>query len=207
MDWIDLTHCTSPDTPPYPGDRPLQFTASHTLARDGFLQYTVAGGLHVGTHLDMPAHMTTDPRLALDFPVDCFAAAGVLLDVRGQETISAKPAYTAMIPEKSAVLLYTGFDRHFGSPVYFQNHPQLDESMTALLKEKQTMLLGMDMPSPDRGDFAQHVALLHHGIFLLENLTNLHALLNIPQFEVLAMPLKISAEASPVRAVCRVLSP
>lgn len=40
---------------------------------------------------------------------------------------------------------------------------------------------------------------------MLENLTNLNSLLGIDSFEVMAFPLKICAEASLVRAVCRTL--
>jgi kynurenine formamidase len=66
-------------------------------------------------------------------------------------------------------------------------------------------MLGMDMPAPDYFPFDFHKELLTNGIFLLENLTNLQELLGVNDFEVIALPLKIAAEASFVRAVCRIM--
>lgn len=60
------------------------------------------------------------------------------------------------------------------------------------------------MPAPDYPPFTFHKALLSNDIFVLENLTNLGSLLDKPNFEVMAFPLKISAEASFVRAVCQI---
>jgi len=64
-------------------------------------------------------------------------------------------------------------------------------------------MLGMDMPAPDYPPFTFHKSLLSNGIFILENAANLEELTNLSAFEVMAFPLKISAEASLVRAVCR----
>lgn len=63
----------------------------------------------------------------------------------------------------------------------------------------------MDMPAPDYPLFTYHKALLSNEIFVLENITNLQELLRVSEFEVIALPLKISAEASFVRAICRII--
>ena len=60
----------------------------------------------------------------------------------------------------------------------------------------------MDMPDPDYPPYKYHKKFLKAGILILENLTNLQNLIGIDDFEVLALPLKIHAEASFVRAVC-----
>jgi len=65
-------------------------------------------------------------------------------------------------------------------------------------------MLGMDMPAPDYSPFKFHKDLLSNGIFVLENLTNLHSMVNVDEFEVISLPLKISAEASLVRAICKI---
>ena len=75
------------------------------------------------------------------------------------------------------------------------------EEMCDFLCQKGVRLLGLDTPSPDHPPYTLHVRLLSHDIYLLENLTHLGALIDIPRFTVMALPLPIAAEASPVRAV------
>ena len=62
-------------------------------------------------------------------------------------------------------------------------------------------MLGMDFPSPDQPPHALHRTLLGAGVLLLENLTGLYKIGRVSGFAVLALPLKLAAEASPVRAV------
>ena len=70
-------------------------------------------------------------------------------------------------------------------------------------KNKSLTVLGMDMPKPDNYPFEIHKLLLSRDIFIMENLTNLESLQNVPSFEVMAFPLNIRAEGSIVRAVAR----
>jgi kynurenine formamidase len=49
-----------------------------------------------------------------------------------------------------------------------------------------------------------HKILLGANILIVENLTNLQALLAVSEFEVIALPPKFEADAGPVRAVARV---
>jgi kynurenine formamidase len=67
-------------------------------------------------------------------------------------------------------------------------------------------ILGLDTPSPDRPPFAIHKILLSHNILIIENLTNLQALSEVSEFEVLAAPPKIRCEAAPVRVGARIHS-
>lgn len=63
----------------------------------------------------------------------------------------------------------------------------------------------MDLPSPDRSPFTAHRMFLNEGVLILENPTNLGALLDVEQFEVMAFPLKIKTDSSPLRVVARVI--
>ncbi|MDR1692860.1 MAG: cyclase family protein [Oscillospiraceae bacterium] len=202
---IDLTHPLDETTPGYPGDPVLSLAKIRTLERDGFTAYQINAGLHTGTHIDLPMHLTGDTRFARDFEPDCFAGPGLLLDVRGEDTITLKRHYIDAVPASGIVLLYTGHDKQYGTEEYFSSHPAISRELVDFFVEKRVKMLGMDMPSPDRPPYILHRALLSGGIFLLENLTNL---CNVPltaPFEVVALPLKLAAEASFVRAVCRIL--
>ena len=65
-------------------------------------------------------------------------------------------------------------------------------------------MVGFDFPSPDYHPFNIHQILLGNQILILENLTNLSELLPYREFELLAFPLKINADSSPVRVVARI---
>ncbi len=65
-------------------------------------------------------------------------------------------------------------------------------------------MIGMDLPSPDKYPFEIHNMFFENDIPIIENMTNLNELNNIESFEVIALPLKIKAEASPVRVVAKI---
>ena len=200
---IDISHVLGAETPNYPGDAALSLTKCRTLESDGWTSYLLTSGLHTGTHIDVPMHLLPDDRTAADFPAQCFVGGGILLDVRGETRIAMKPCYQEMAFEDSAVLLYTGFDAHYGTEAYFADYPAVSEELGDFLISRKIKMLGMDIPSPDFAPYTIHKMLLPGGIIILENLANLEALQGVSDFEVIAFPLKLSAEASFVRAVCR----
>ncbi len=204
MKLIDISHRIDNQTPIYPGDHITTLFLHKTLEKDYHNAFLLETCLHTGTHVDMPMHLIPDDRTAADFPMDCFIGKGILLDVRGESMISMKPEYESIDFEGSIVLLYTGFDSVYFEDRYFTQHPAVSDELAAFLLSKNIKMLGMDMPAPDYPPFKFHKDLLWQNIFVLENLTNLGALTDAREFEVIALPLKISAEASLVRAVCRV---
>ena len=201
---IDISHTLNEKTPLYPGDYPLSLSKYKNLADDFYTLYVLASSLHTGTHLDMPMHLLDDGRTAADFPADRFIGRGVVLDVRGQNTIAMDASYENIIKQDDIVLLYTGFDAKYFQEEYFESHPVVSSELCEFLISRKIKMLGMDMPAPDFAPFEIHKALLSNEIFLLENLTNLHGLLDAAELEVIALPLKIKAEASFTRAVCRI---
>ena len=202
MQLIDISHVLNDNTPIFPGDYKTKLSIHKTIENDYYNAYLLQSCLHTGTHIDMPMHLIEDDRTVIDFPLDHFIGRGVLLDVRGEETIVMKPEYAAMIGEQDIVLLFTGFDTKYGQDEYFMQHPVVCDELAEFLLLRKIKMLGMDMPAPDYPPFLFHKDLLRNGIFVLENLANLQNLVGIDHFDVMALPLKISAEASFVRAVC-----
>ena len=202
MRLIDISRSLNETTPVYPGDYKTTLSLHKTIEKDHYNSYLLQSCLHTGNHIDVPMHLTDDTRTVADFPLDGFWGNGILLDVRGEMSIEMKPIYKEMIHEQDVVLLFTGFDAHDSSDGYFTGHPAVSERLAEFLLSKKIKMLGMDMPSPDYPPFTVHKSLLQNGIFLLENITNLQSLLGIAAFQVMALPLKIHAEASFVRAVC-----
>ena len=204
MRYIDLTQVLNETTPIYPGDYQTTLQLHNTIDKDHYCSYLLSSCLHTGTHIDLPMHMLQDPRFVADYDLELFAGKGVLLDVRGEELINMKDCYEEMIVNGSVVLLYTGYDKYYNTQDYFTRHPVVSDELADFLLSKRIKILGMDMPAPDYPPFTLHKALLEKDIFILENLTNLNSLVDVKNFELLAFPLKISAEASFVRAVARI---
>jgi len=200
MTIYDLTHRFNAQTPPYPGEKPAELTLDRSLTTDGYNAYTLHACFHTGTHIDMPMHFLNDPAFASDYALDLFAGPGVLLDVRGQNPVRYRDEWENMVSEGSVVLLYTGFGEKYSDPGYFTSYPAVDLDLAGFFVKKKIKMLGIDAASPDYFPFNVHKLLLANRIFILENLTNLGVLLNIPSFTVFAPPLKIDAEASLVRA-------
>lgn len=202
MKLIDLSQIINNQTPAYPGDTSPVIT---TAKGDGHTSSRLSSGFHVATHLDMPMHFTDDARFCADFPIDSFAGPGVLLDVRGESPIGMKPHYDQLIQPGTIVLLYTGHDQYFNSDPdkYYKQYPQITMEFAQFLTDRRIKMLGMDTCSPDYAPHDVHKLMFPADIFMLENLTNLAALLDIGPFEVFALPLKVEAEASFVRAFAR----
>ena len=198
MSIVDLTHPLSRETPPYPSDAALELRQVRAFEQDGFTAWEMRGGMHIGTHVDVPMHMAADVRTVGEYPLDAFCGPAQLIWLPGEERITADMLGDIRAP---VVLIGTGWGAgFFDEPErYFAQHPCLTLEAARRLMDSGVRLLGFDFPSPDRAPFPVHRALLEAGVLLCENLTNLAALRG-KRFDFYAAPLKIAAEGSPVRA-------
>lgn len=202
---IDLTHKIENGMPVYPGDMETTLTISRELNVNGFNDHRLETGMHSGTHIDSPMHLTNCNRYISDYPLDSFIGKGCVLDVRGQDLITNKTVFNEIIHEHSIVLLYTGFDRFYGTEDYYSNHPCVDNGFCKMIIEKNVKILGIDCPSIDKFPFEFHKLLFENSIFIMENLTNLEQLLGVENFEIISFPLAINADSSMTRAVARLI--
>jgi len=203
--FIDLTYELNPDTRTHPYDEPTKLYQDKFLKTDKFNGYRLETGLHTGTHIDVAMHLTADTRFISDFPPDRFYGRGHLVNLRDETTATLINKFEGKIHNGDFVLLFTGHGRKWGDESYFTDHPLIDSALCRFLIEKKAGVVGMDLPSPDTYPFEIHTALFSADILILENLANLHLLLNKPDFEVSAFPLKLRAEASPVRVVAKII--
>src|SRR5689334_13263881 len=82
--FIDLTHEFTGDMPVYPGDPPVMLLKTEDIPKDGILHYEIKTGMHVGTHIDAPAHMLSGGKFLDSYPVEKFFGRGVIIDARGK---------------------------------------------------------------------------------------------------------------------------
>jgi kynurenine formamidase len=102
-----------------------------------------------------------------------------------------------------AVLVRTGWSRHWGRADYFDDPPFLTAALGELLAERGAALVGIDSLNVDDtldGARPVHTALLAAGIPVVEHLTGLAAL-PARGFRFFAVPVKVRGFGTfPVRA-------
>jgi len=72
MKYIDLTHTFDAQMPVYPGDPIPEFTQVADLHKEGYTDYQIKTGMHVGTHMDAPLHMLEGGKRLSDIAVEKF---------------------------------------------------------------------------------------------------------------------------------------
>jgi kynurenine formamidase len=201
MAYIDLTHTFTSTMPVYPGDPETELTK---LDKDGIVDHVIKTGMHVGTHMDAPAHMLTDGKLLSEFPMDSFIGRGVIAQVFSREKIGRETLMGHKIKAGDIVLFNTGFYKKFMEPEYYAKYPAMNMDLAKELVKVGIKIVGLDTPSPDRAPYEVHKLLFEHDILIIENLTNLDPLLDVKKFEIIALPAKFETEAAPVRVVAKI---
>lgn len=140
---------------------------------------------NTGTYLDSPMHRYEGGAdlagLALESLVDLPAEVVHLthLGGEGERGIRAS-ALEGRDLRGAAVLLHTGWDRHFGEPAYAVGAPYLAEDAVQLLVAAGVVLVGIDSVNIDDtesgGERPAHSGLLAAGIHVVEHLTGLERL-------------------------------
>jgi arylformamidase len=158
---------------------------------------------NTGTYLDSPFHRYADGEDLSDVGLERVAALpGLLVRAPDIQAIGAD-RFEGRDLRGKAVLVHTGWDRHWGSDAYFEGHPFLTEAAARLLADAGAALVGIDSHNIDDSAGRRrpvHTILLGAGIPICEHLTNLGAL---PErgFRFTAVPPKVAGMGTfPVRA-------
>lgn len=202
--YIDLSQDILDDMPVHPYDDRVKLYQDKFLDKDKYNNFKLEIGMHSGTHIDTPMHLTNRQTFINEIPLDRFIGRGVLLDVRNEKVIKYKEEYWNRIQSDDVVLLFTGHSDKYGTDEYYRQQPVISEELADFFVEKNIKMLGMDLPSPDDYPFAIHKKLLANNILIIENLTSLWELLNVEHFDIIAFPLKIRSEAAMARVVANI---
>ncbi len=166
-------------------------------------EVTICG--NTGTYLDSPFHRYPDADDLSELPLGKLAELdGVRVDVTGSSQRAI--GRSQLLPydcRGKAVLIHTGWDRHWGTGEYFRNHPFLTADAATYLAGTGAVLVGIDsLNIDDTGDPERpvHSLLLAAGIPVCEHLTGLGELPGAG-FRFSAVPPKLRPFGTfPVRA-------
>lgn len=190
---IDLSHPIRAGLVTYPG-LPAPVITPYLTRQDSREKYapgtefamdliTMIG--NTGTYLDSPFHRFGDGAdlagLDLSTLVGLRAEVFHLTDAWGPDRRGIRAETLADRDVRgAAVLLHTGWDRHFGTERYGVGAPYLSAAAAGYLVDAGAVLVGIDSVNIDDtesgGDRPAHTLLLGAGVHVVEHLTNLGAL-------------------------------
>ena len=133
---------------------------------------------NTGTYLDTPFHRFADGDDLAGVGIERVAGLPGAL-VRSAEMAIDVAAFAGIDVAGKAVLVATGWDRHWGGDAYFTGHPYLTEAAARHLADRGAALVGIDSHNIDDTRTRTrpvHTVLLGAGIPICEHLTRLETL-------------------------------
>lgn len=167
---------------------------------------------NTGTYVDAPFHRFADGKDLSELALTSLANLDCLI-VRATSRATpaiARAAFAELDVRGKAVLVHTGWDRHWRTEQYFTGHPFLTRDAAQFLADAGATMVGIDsLNIDDTADKhrSAHTILLRAGIPIAEHLTNLAALPD-QGARFFAVPVKVKGMGTfPVRAFAAVNAP
>ena len=209
---VDLSHPITDGMVTYPG-LPGPVITEHLSRAASRAHYAPGYEFHIGhiamvantgTYLDTPFHRFADGHDLAGLDLARVAGVpGVLVDATGVQAAAAALLDGVDVRDR-AVLVHTGWDRHWGTPAYGDpSHPFAGMDLVERLVDGGAAVVGIDSVNIDDTRTAErpvHTALLGAGIPIVEHLTGLGRLVG-RSFRFTAVPPAVVGMGTfPVRA-------
>lgn len=159
---------------------------------------------NTGTYIDSPFHRYADGIDISEMPLERLADIEcIVIRVDRATTAIGPDHFTGIDFRGKAVLVHTGWDRHWRMDQYFENHPHLTESAANVLVQECAAIVGIDsfnIDSVSTGTRPVHTILLGNGIPIVEHMRGLE---EVPEkgARFTAAPVAVKGMGSfPVRA-------
>jgi kynurenine formamidase len=210
---VDVSHVVADGTITYPGI-PAPVITDHLSRAASRSRYSPGTEFQIGkiemvantgTYVDAPFHRYADGADLSQLPLERVAdLEGVVVRCTGRaERAIDRDALAGVSLRDRAVLVQTGWDRHWGTAGYGVGHPFLTRAAAAHLVDAGARLVGIDSLNIDDaadGTRPAHTLLLGAGIPIAEHLCGLERLPDTG-FRFFAVPVKVRGMGSfPVRA-------
>jgi len=163
---------------------------------------------NTGTYIDCPFHRFEDGKDLSEIGLESFTDLdAIVISVPYPETLAITEEHLKNHEIRNrAVLIHTGWDSHWNTEKYYENHPYLTEGAAKYLRDCNVKLVGIDSHNIDN-TFGKnrpvHTTLLGAEILIVEHLCNLY-LLPKDGFTFSAIPPKFKGVGTfPVRAMAK----
>lgn len=209
---IDLSHIVEDGMTTYPG-LPGPVVCDFLSREASRAHYAPGTEFHIGqitlvantgTYVDSPFHRYPDGKDLAELPLESLAnLPGVRLCVPPEVRAIGPEWFAGLDVAGKAVLVQTGWSRHWRTAQYLVGHPFLVEETAVFLRDAGAKLVGIDSLNIDDtsgGARPVHSTLLAADIPIAEHLTGLDQLPH-SGFRFFAVPVKVKAFGTfPVRA-------
>jgi kynurenine formamidase len=157
---------------------------------------------NTGTYLDAPFHRYADGADLAGLDLEQLAVLPRIKVKAAAQAVDSE-LFEGLDVAGKAVLVETGWDRHWRTAAYASGHPFLTEAAARLLVERGARLVGIDSYNIDDTSGRSrpvHTILLGAGVLICEHMTRLAAL-PTEGFSFSAVPPKVAGMGTfPVRA-------
>ncbi len=160
---------------------------------------------NTGTYVDSPFHRYPSGKDLSQLPLESLADLECLVarvSSRKERPIDRLPFSPDQVRGR-AVLVQTGWDRHWRTDQYFDGHPYLTGELAEWLVRAGAVLVGIDsfnIDCTDTGERPVHTTLLGHDVPIVEHMCGLE---EVPEqgAKFFAVPVKVKGFGTfPVRA-------
>jgi arylformamidase len=209
---IDVSHAIEDGMVTYPGiPAPLicdflsrEASISHYAPGVSFCINRIDMVANTGTYIDSPFHRYEDGLDLNNLPLESVAdLEAVVCRVRHQNRAVGLETFEGICVRDKAVLIDTGWSRHWETEQYFDSHPYLTKDAAQWLRTMGATLVGIDSLNIDDTSNAErpvHSILLGANIPIVEHMCNLGQLPDA-NFKFHAAPVKVCKFGTfPVRA-------
>jgi arylformamidase len=185
---IEVSHRIEAGMKTYPGlpEPTVDVIVDYESSRErygGKAEFLIAS-LHLcgntGTYVDSPHHRYPSGIDLADLPLEQVAHVPVVIvDATGAGRAIGPDLFRGVALTDHAVLVHTGFSRHWGTEAYFTEHPFLTAASADLLVREKPSFVGIDsLNIDDTADLSRpaHSKLLGAGIPVCEHMTGLDAI-------------------------------
>ncbi|GIY71731.1 uncharacterized protein CDAR_290931 [Caerostris darwini] len=226
---VDMTYTFDETTLHYPTTKEFEMNVilNGTIEGGSWLQVEeYSSAIHVGTHMDAPAHFTKGGQTVEEIPVDRLIAPAAVIDITAKadlepdaeasiEDLLRWKSVTGQSLNETVVVLKSGWGRKWNNRTAFFGTPENDatklhypglsgEAAQWLVDNRNIYGIATETLSFDKGSTRtspSHNILLGHGIYGLENVANVD---KIPIYgaKLHAMPMKIGrGSGAPTRII------
>lgn len=213
MNFVELSHIITSQTVTYKG-----LPAPHIcdfLSRENSRRFYEPGTEfqidridmvgNTGTYLDSPFHRYAQGKDLSEIPLEAIAnLPGTVIHIPNPETREIGVEFFRGKSLKGrAVLIHTGWDRHWETETYYEHHPYLTEPAAIFLRHSGVRLVGIDSHNIDDTSGKKrpvHSILLGAEIPIVEHLCNIGRI-TAREFHFTAAPPRFQGVGTfPVRA-------
>jgi len=209
---IDLSHTVEHGMVTYRG-LPGPVISDYWTRDDSMAHYEQGTSFHIGkiemvsntgTYIDTPFHRYADGKDLSELALESVANLdGIVFHADPTKRAIKSDLFDSTNINAKAVLIHTGWDKHWGTDKYFEGHPFLTREAAEYLRDCGASIVGIDsLNIDDTSDGLRpvHSILLKAGIPIIEHICNLSQLPD-NGFIFNAVPVKIKRFGTfPVRA-------